>query len=88
MSFRHFSNKNNIFALFLVLNAITVITYSAYGFFLRTQNITDEIDQRLQVAANTVPDLLGEDYLHRASGIPIADTEAVSNTLKLGRYAQ
>lgn len=88
MSFRHFSIKNKLLALFLLLNAITVITYSAYGFFLRSQNITDEIDQRLQVAANTVPDLLGEDYLHRASGIPIADTEAVSNTLKLGRYAQ
>lgn len=82
MSFRHFSIKNKLLALFLLLNAITVITYSAYGFFLRSQNITDEIDQRLQVAANTVPDLLGEDYLHRASGIPIADTEAVSMWLR------
>ncbi len=87
-AFSRWSVKNKLLALFLMLNLITVTAYSVYGFILKSQGVVAEIDSRLTASASAVPDVLGNDYMHRLTQRnAVPGEEYLLRVSQLGRYA-
>lgn len=72
-----------------VVNLISITAFISYAQYSKSQDIREQIDNRLRTVAYAVPRVLGTDYLSRtreANGLKAGEYEA--QVRNLGEYAQ
>ena len=87
-SLRALSLQTKILLAFTLVNLISIASFISYAQYVKSQDIREQMDNRLRAAAHAVPRLLGNDYLERtrkADGL--RDGEYLTQVRNLGEYA-
>ncbi|MCO8161310.1 methyl-accepting chemotaxis protein [Pseudomonas sp. 21LCFQ010] len=88
MPLRNFSLQTKLLLVLTVVNLISVVSFISYAQYAKTQDIRQQIDNRLRTAAYAVPRVLGDNYLDRARKADgLKEGEYLSQVRNLGEYA-
>lgn len=89
LSPRSLSLQTKILLAFTLVNLISIAAFISYAQYMKSQDIREQMDNRLRAAAHAVPRLLGNDYLERARTTDgLRDGEYMAQVRNLGQYVQ
>ena len=88
MPLRTLSLQTKLLLAFTLVNLISIAAFISYAQYAKSQDIREQLDNRLRAAAHAVPRLLGDDYLERARQADgLKDGEYLARVGELGEYA-
>ena len=88
-SLRALSLQTKILLAFTLVNLISIASFISYAQYAKSQDIREQMDNRLRAAAHAVPRLLGNDYLERTrSADGLREGEYMAQVRNLGEYVQ
>ena len=90
MSWLHrVSIRTKLVCLFVLLNILTVLSFSVHSYIRSSEQAVAIIDTRLNAAARAIPALLGEPFLARMfTAGSVSPQQMLNNASRMDNYAR